>query len=290
MIRFELLEPKDISEACSLLSKYKEKARIIAGGHGLLPLLKHRLVRPAYVISIKKIPNLSYITDSASAIKVGALTTNREIEQSPVIKKYFPMLSDIEHIVGDVQTRNWGTLVGNLCVSTPTSDPSPIMVAIGAKAIVQNANGKRSLPFDEFFTGYMKTALQPDEMVVELELPKFPARTAGSYHKENIRATDSPIASVCTVIGLDTDLKTIKTARVVLQAVCPSPMRSPSAEKVLIGAKVSEKTIADAADAASADACPISDIYGSSDYKKAMVNIIAKQVLNEAIDRAKVAA
>ncbi len=287
MIRFELLEPKNVSEACSFLAEHKEKARILAGGQGLLPLLKHRLVRPGFVVSIKGLTDLAYIKDEGKEVRIGALTTNRAIELSPVIKKYFPQLVEIEHRVGDVQTRNWGTLVGNLCMSTPTSDPSPNMVALSARATVNSVRGKRTLSFDDFFTGYMKTALQPDEIVTELQLPKFPVRTGGAYHKENIRATDSPIASVCAVVSLDTDLKTISSARVVLQAVCPAPMRATAAEKLLIGGKVKDSLIEEAAQAAANEACPISDIYGSSDYKKAMVKVIARQVLNQAIELAK---
>ena len=202
MVRFELLEPKNLSEACLLLAEHKEKAKIVAGGQGLLPLLKHRQLKPKYLINIKNLPGLEYIDDGRSGLRIGALTTNRAIEISSLIKQRYPMLADLERVVGDVQTRNWGTLVGNLCAASPTSDPAPALIALGATMKVQSIRGEREVPLEEFFVEYLKTALEPDEIVTEIQIPNPPPYVGGAYHKERVRMTDSPIASVAAVIQL----------------------------------------------------------------------------------------
>jgi carbon-monoxide dehydrogenase medium subunit len=288
MVRFELLEPKNLFEACSLLAEHKEKAKVIAGGQGLLPLLKHRQIAPKYLINIKNLPGLEYIDDAGSHLRIGTLTTNRAIEVSALIKQRYPMLAELERVVGDVQTRNWGTLVGNLCAASPTSDPAPALIALGATLRSVSVRGEREVPLEEFFVEYLKTALGPDEIVTEIQIPSPPPYTGGAYHKERVRMTDSPIASVAAVISLDGS-DTIAIARIVLQAVCPTPVRAREAESFIVGKKIDDKFIDEVAVLAEKAACPISDIYGSAEYKREMVKVVTKQVVTEAIKRAKAA-
>jgi aerobic carbon-monoxide dehydrogenase medium subunit len=288
MVRFELLEPKNLSEACSLLAEHKERAKIIAGGQGLLPLLKHRQIKPKYLINIKNLPGLEYIDDGRSGLRIGALTTNRAIEISSLIKQRHPMLAELERMVGDVQTRNWGTLAGNLCAASPTSDPAPALIALGATLRSVSMRGEREVPLEDFFVEYLKTALEPDEIVAEIQIPDPPPYTGGAYHKERVRMTDSPIASVAAVISLDGS-DTVAMARIVLQAVCPTPVRAREAESFIVGKKVDDKFIDEVAVLAEKAACPISDIYGSAEYKREMVKVVTKQVVTEAIKRAKAA-
>jgi carbon-monoxide dehydrogenase medium subunit len=288
MVRFELLEPANLSEACSLLAEHKERAKVIAGGQGLLPLLKHRQIKPKYLISIKNLPGLEYIDDGRSDLRIGALTTNRAIEISSLIKQRHPMLAELERVVGDVQTRNWGTLVGNLCAASPTSDPAPALIALGATLRSVSTRGEREVPLEDFFVEYLKTALEPDEIVTEIQIPGSPPYTGGAYHKERVRMTDSPIASVAAVISLNGS-DTVAMARIVLQAVCPTPVRAREAENFMVGKKVEDKLIDEVAVLAAKAACPISDIYGSAEYKKEMVKVATKQVMAEAIKRAKAA-
>jgi carbon-monoxide dehydrogenase medium subunit len=288
MVRFELLEPKNLSEACSLLAEHKEKAKIVAGGQGLLPLLKHRQLKPKYLINIKNLPGLEYIDDGRSGLRIGALTTNRAIEISSLIKQRHPMLAELERMVGDVQTRNWGTLAGNLCAASPTSDPAPALIALGATLRSVSMRGEREVPLEDFFVEYLKTALEPDEIVAEIQIPDPPPYTGGAYHKERVRMTDSPIASVAAVISLDGS-DTVAMARIVLQAVCPTPVRAREAESFIVGKKVDDKFIDEVAVLAEKAACPISDIYGSAEYKREMVRVVTKQVVTEAIKRARAA-
>lgn len=288
MVRFELLEPKNLSEACSLLAEHKERGKVIAGGQGLLPLLKHRQIKPKYLINIKSLPDLEYIDDGKNGLRIGALATNRAIELSTLVAKRHPMLVELERVVGDIQTRNWGTLVGNLCAASPTSDPAPALIALGATLKVISVRGEREVPLEEFFVEYLKTALEPDEIVTEIQIPNPPPYAGEAYHKERVRMTDSPIASVAAVIRLDGS-DTVAMARIVLQAVCPTPVRARGAENFMVGKKVEDKLIGEVAVLAEKAACPISDIYGSAEYKKEMVRVVTRQVVAEAIKRAKAA-
>lgn len=286
MVRFRLLEPRDLSEACSLLAEYREKAKILAGGQGLLPLLKHRQIAPNYIINIKGLPSLGYIDESGGSLRIGALTTNRAVELSALIKERYPMLAELEQVLGDVQTRNWGTLVGNLCAASPTSDLAPALIALGARVKVMSVRGERAIPLDDFFVDYLKTALESDEIVTEIQVVEPLPRTGGAYHKERIRVMDSPIASAAAVVSLDAGLGTVVAARIVLQAVCPTPIRAKEAEKVIIGEKVRDGLADEVAVVAAKEACPISDVYGSAEYKREMVKVAIRQVVGLAIKRA----
>jgi carbon-monoxide dehydrogenase medium subunit len=289
MIRFELLEPRNLSEACSLLAEHKKKAKILAGGQGLIPLLKHRQIAPKYVISIKGLNTLEYIDVENNSLRIGALATNRAIEVSSLINQRYPMLSELERVVGDIQTRNWGTLVGNLCAASPTSDPAPALIALRATMKVLSTRGERTILLEKFFVDYLMTALEPDEIVTEIQIPNPPPYTGGAYHKERVRMTDSPIASVAAVVSLDGGTNMVGAARIVLQAVCPTPVRAREAENFIVGKKVDDKLIDEVAVLAEKAACPISDIYGSAEYKREMVKVVTKQVVTEAIKRAKAA-
>ncbi|MFC1872989.1 FAD binding domain-containing protein, partial [Chloroflexota bacterium] len=197
-------------------------------------------------------------------------------------------LPELEGVLGDVQTRNWGTAVGNICMSSPTSDLSPSLTALKASFKVKSARGERLISVDDFFVAYMKTALEVDEMIVEIQIPKPPVHTGSAYHKERVRMTDSPIASVAAAVTLNDACDTITAARVVLQAVCPTPLRATQSEELLIGAKVGGDFLPAALAAVADTACPISDIYGSIEYKKAMAQVAAKKVIERAIERAKI--
>ena len=286
-MRFGLIEPKTLSEASSVLAEYKDKAKIIAGGHGLLPLLKHRVIIPDCLINIKGLPDLKYITNGDNDLRIGALTTHRTIELSALIKERYPMLVELERVLGCVQTRNWATIGGNLCDATPANDPPPAFIALGARVKAVSVRGEREMPLDEFTVGYRKTALEADEILVEIQVPKLPTHTGGVYHKERVRIADSPIASVAAVVSLDEGLEVVTAARIVLQAVGPMPIRAKEAERTLVGGKVQDELIEEVAMAAAKEARPISDVFGSAEYKKEMVKVITRQVVTQAIKRAR---
>lgn len=290
-MRFEVQHPLNIDQACSLLSEFGYRAKIIAGGHGLLPLLKSGAISPPYLINIKGLKGLDYIKQSKEGISIGALTTNRSVEISPLLNEKLPVLAEVERYLGDIQTRNWGTLVGNLCMSSPTSDLAPLLISLGATISVISSRGKRTIRLEDFFVGYMKAALAPDEMAVEVNIPNLPPRTGVFYHKERERLTDSPIASAAALVTLDTGLDSAMRAIVVLQAVGPTPIRVRTAEELIVGAKItggaiSDTTLTEILEAAGQAAEPISDVYGSAEYKREMVKTAVSIAVKEAIERA----
>lgn len=279
---FEYLEPDNLAQACQFISEYKDKAKIIAGGQSLLPILKQRIISPRYLISIKNLHELEYIRENGAGIEIGALTTHHSIETSPLIKEKFPMLVDMERSLGSVQIRNWGTIGGNLCHADPATDPGPALLAFKAKVKAASIRGTREIPLDSFFISYLETVLEPDEILTEIDIPCPPAHTGFSYVKESVRFGERAIASVAVAITMHG--KNVKEARIVLGATGNTPLRATEAEKVynIEGSWSMDK----AAEAAAEEAQPRSDLEGTTEYKKEIIRVITKKALGQAVMRA----
>ena len=284
---FEFLEPQTLDEALSLLAEYKEEAKLIAGGQSLLTLLKQRFVAPTYLINIKGLSELDYIREDGGSLKIGALTTERAIETSHVVAKRFPILVDMENVLTAVQIRNWGTIGGSLAFSDPNGDPAPALIALGASVKAASTRGERTVPVEEFETGYMENVLEPDEMLTEISIPYPPAKSAGAYIKLFIRAGDIGIANVAAQVTLNGSNE-VKDARVVLGAQSVSPFRAKEAEKAAIGKKAGD-SFEEAGEAAAREAKPQSDVLGSAEYKKEQAKVLTKRALSLAVSRAQAA-
>ncbi|MBI4284544.1 MAG: xanthine dehydrogenase family protein subunit M [Chloroflexi bacterium] len=287
MIRFDVLEAENVSHACSLLAEHQAAAKLVAGGQSLLVLLRHRQIRPGYLINIKGCPDMDHIEEDGDSIRIGALATHRALETSPLIGKKLPMLTELEHQLGCVQTRNWGTVGGNLCQAIPTSDLAPVFVSLEARAVARSISGERVIPFDSFFVGYQKTALRPDEILVEIQVPRPRPHTGGIFRKESVRFGDPAIASVSVVIRLDQQAF-VEHARIVLQSVSESPVRASEAEAAITGVKVTDKVLAEATALAASAACrgPYASRFYSVAYKREMVRLLTRDNIKEAIRRA----
>ena len=168
---FEFLIPKSLAEACSLLSEYKEEAKIISGGQSLIPQLRLRVLAPKFVIDIKNLLELDYIRENNDSLKIGSVTSHRTIETSPLVRQRFPVLVEMERRVADVQIRNWGTLGGNLAHADPAGDPAPPLIALGAKVKAVSVRGEREIPLGELFIDFLTTVLEPDEILTEIAVP-----------------------------------------------------------------------------------------------------------------------
>lgn len=283
---FEYLQPENLEEACSLLSRYRGEAKLLAGGHSLLILLKHRLVSPRYIIDLKNLRALEYISNGQGSIRIGALTTHRAIELSPLIKAKLPILAEMEKKVGSVQVRNWGTIGGSLCHADPAGDPEPALIALRAKVKVVSVRGEREIDLEEFFTDYLTTVLESDEILKEIEVPNPAPYTAGVYRKESIRPGDFGIATVAAVVTLDEGQDVVKEARIVLGAVGATPIRAKKAEESIVGSKLESKLADEAGRIAAAEAQPTTDVNGSVEYKREIVKVLTRQVLSQAMKRA----
>lgn len=285
---FEYFAPKTVKEALSLLSQYKEEAKIIAGGQSLLVLLKERLVTLRYLIDIKGIPALDYIKhDKKEGLKIGALTSHRSIEFSPVIRTEFGVLAEMEQSLASVQTRNWGTLGGNLCQADPAGDPAPVLIALNGTLKIASSSGERTMAVEDFFKDYLETALEPDEILTEIQVPKPPLRGGTAYTKFSLQEGDSAIVGIAVSITLGPKNGTCSDARIVLGAAAPIPMRAKRAEKVLVGKGITDALLEKAAQIASEEAEPISDVHASAEYRRELVRVLVQRVGRKALDRAK---
>ncbi len=289
MIRdFEYFAPKTVEEALTLLSQYNEESKVIAGGQSLLVLMRQGLVSPKYLIDIKGISALDFINlDKNEGLRIGALTPHRAIEKSPVIRNGFAVLSEMELKLASVQTRNWGTIGGNLCHADPAGDPAPVLIALNGKLKIASLSGERTVAVEDFSTDYFETVLRHGELLTEIQVPNPPPRTGAAYSKFNIIENDMGIASTAVSITLNPKNETCSDARIVLGAVSAVPMRAKEAEKVLVGKEISDALLVKAGQIASEETEPITDVLASEEYKRELVRVLVKRVAREALDRAR---
>ena len=287
MIRdFKYLRPTTVKEALEILSQYAEEAKIIAGGQSLLILMRQGLVAPPYLIDIKHLNEINYIEAEASGgIRIGATTTHRAIEKSALIKERFPLLSQMEEKLASIQTRNWGTIGGNLCHADPAGDPAPVLIALNASFKVASSRGEREVAAEEFFLDYFETALEEGEMLLEIKVPPMAPKTAVSYQKFTIIDSDMGIVAVAASITLDGGKK-CKEARLVLGGAAPIPMRAKGAEELLQGGELDDALLEEVGRKASEEAEPISDIHASEAYKRELVKVLAKRMVKRAWEEA----
>jgi carbon-monoxide dehydrogenase medium subunit len=289
MIRdFEYFSPQTLKEALTLLDEYGEECKVIAGGQSLLILMRQGLVMPEYLIDIKGISEMDYIqSDAKQGLKIGALTTHRAIEKSPAMKNGFSVLAEMEHGLASIQTRNWGTIGGNLCHGDPTGDPAPVLIALNATVSTASLKGKRNMAVEDFCLDYFETALEPGELLTEIQVPAVAPRTGTAYTKFNIIEHDMATVGVAVSVTLDSGDDMCKDIRIVLGACASTPMRAKQAEEVLRGKKIADNLLKEAGQIASQEADPISDIVASEEYRRELVKVLVKRVGKEAWARAK---
>ena len=289
MIRdFEYLAPKTLEEALTLLSQYNEESKVIAGGQSLLILMRQGLVTPKYLIDIKGISALDYINlDKNEGLRIGALTPHRAIEKSAVIGNGFAVLSEMELKLASVQTRNCGTIGGNLCHADPAGDPAPVLIALNGKLKIASLSGERTVAVEDFSTDYFETDLRHGELLTEIQVPNPPPRTGTAYTKFNIIENDMGIASTAVSITLNPKNETCSDVRIVLGAVAAVAMRAKEAEKVLVGKEISDALLVEAGQIASEETEPVDDALASEEYKRELVRVLVKRVGREALDRAR---
>ncbi|MCS7110553.1 MAG: xanthine dehydrogenase family protein subunit M [Candidatus Caldarchaeum sp.] len=286
--KFEYFAPTTVTQAVSLLRKYKDEAKILSGGMSLIPMMKLRLVSPQYVIDINNIKGLNYIKDSGRAVRIGALVRHADIEHSPVIREKFPMMADAAAHIADMQVRNLGTFIGALAHADPAADWPASALALDAELVAQGTS-KRIIKATKFFKGPFETALKPTELLVEavLPVPKGP-KLGQAYLKFERKAGDYAIVGVASSVVLNENNEFEKVA-LALTAVNPFPFRATDAEELLVGQKPSRELVEEAAKAAASMSDPSSDLRGSAEYKREMAKVFTRRSLNKALERAGVA-
>ena len=284
---FEYFAPTNVGEALALLSDYKDESKVIAGGQSLLILMRQGLVAPKYLIDIKGIASLDYINfDVKEGLRIGALASHRAIETSKLVRNGFGVLTEMEQRLASVQTRNWGTIGGNLCHGDPTGDPAPVLIALNAEVNLKNLSGERTIFLEEFFKDYFETDLQNDELLTEIRVPTPPPHMGTAFTKFSLIVGDYAIASVAVSITLNQKLGKCSDARIVLGSAAPIPMRAKRAENLLLGKEIVDNIIGDAAQIASEEAEPITDTQASEEYRRELLGVLVRRVANDALQRA----
>ncbi len=277
---FEMYQPTSLSEASLLLKEKGPGGRFLAGGTDLVIAMKEKGLVPKYLVDLKRLPGLSGIRENSDgSITIGALTTMREIEISPVLTKKYPFLCQSAAEVGSIQIRNRATIGGNMSNATPSADVAPSLIALQATAKIASARSERSVAIEEFFRGPGLSIMDPDEILTEITIPKTSPRLVGEYIKFSPREMmDLAYVGVAAAYTLGKENR-CGDVRIVLGAVAPTPIRAKSAEAALEGQILSEELAEKVGAIAAEEARPISDVRSSADYRRAMVGAMTKRAL-----------
>ena len=282
---FDYHRPGTLDEAIALLVRYKDDARVLAGGMSLLPTLKLRLGSFGHLVDISRIAALEYVKEEKGVVRIGAGTRQCVLERTEVIRKSFPVLADALPLIADPLVRNRSTIGGNLANGDPSNDHPAIAIVLGAEFLVRGPNGERTIPASRFYKDLFVTDLRPGEILAEICIPLPPARSGSAYRKLKRKTGDYAIAAVAVQVTLGAG-GTIASAGIALTNVAPTPVEALEAQRFLAGKMPDGKTLAEAARLAANAASPSADRRGSVEYKKEMVRVLAGRALQAALERA----
>jgi aerobic carbon-monoxide dehydrogenase medium subunit len=280
---FEYERATSVEHAVALLEKLGPEARIIAGGHSLLPMMKLRFAKPEHLIDVNDLPDLAYVREEGGEVRIGALTRHRELLESELLARRLPIFADAERVIADPVVRNRGTIGGSLCHGDAAEDLGAVCVALKASAVIRGSAGERIVAMDEFHLGPYETAVDDAEMLVELRVPLAPG-CGSAYEKLERRAGDWAIAAAGAALWVDGG--SIADAGVALAAVGPTTVHARRAEDELRGAAPSEELFARAAAIAAEDCSPTADQRGPVDYKRHLAGELTHRALRRAAARA----
>ena len=280
----EYEKASSVGHALDLLARYGPEARILAGGHSLIPMMKLRLAQPETLIDINGLSELSYIRVTDGELRIGALTRHAQLLASAPAGEHFAILHDAEKVIADPVVRNWGTIGGSLCQADPSEDLSATFAALKASMVICDPGGSRTVPARQFHTGPYETVVAPGEMLTEIRLPISPGG-GSAYEKVGRRVGDWPIAAAGAAIWLAGD--TIADAGIGLTAVGTPQFAAPEAEEFLRGAPATQETFARAGQIAADHCRPSSDQRGPADYKRHLARELTVRALRRASRRAR---
>ena len=280
---FEYERATSVEGAIAALQRLGSEARIIAGGHSLLPMMKLRLANPEHLVDINDLQELAYIREEGPEVRIGALTRHVDLERSELLARHFPVFRDAETVIADPVVRNRGTIGGSLCQADAAEDLSAVCSALKAKVVIRGPKGERVLGLEDFYVGPFTTAVADGELLTEIRLPLRPG--VGSAHeKVERRAGDWAVAAAAAAVCVEGG--TIADAGVALSAVGPTTIHVARAEELLRGKAPSEELFAQAGEIASEDCMPVPDGRGPVDYKRYLAGVLTKRALRRAAARA----
>jgi aerobic carbon-monoxide dehydrogenase medium subunit len=288
--RFRYADPATVDEALDFLARHGADAKVLAGGQSLMPLLNFRLARPAHVIDVNRVDALASIAPAADGgLRLGALARQRVLERSALVRERCPLLAQALAFVGHPQIRARGTLGGSLAHADPAAELPAVMVALEARLTLCRAGSQRTVAAGDFFVGLLTTALMPDELLTEIALPPWPARTGSSAREVAKRHGDFALGGVAATLTLDGQGR-IARARIVGFGVGPVPVRLLDAERALAGGAPAPAAFADAGRLAAAAVEPPDDIHASAAYRKRLAGVLTTRALADALAAAERAA
>jgi len=282
---FQYESPGTLAEAIALLNQYGDEAKVLSGGHSLIPMMKLRFASPGYLIDINGIPGLSDIKEESGVVRIGALAREADLEHSALLATHFPIFKDVTKLIADPQVRNMGTLGGNLAHGDAANDHPAVMIALRASVVITGAEGEREVPIDEIFYGFYMTAIQQGEILTEIRLPVPAAGSGNAYHKLERKVGDYATSGVAVQLTIGSD-GIVTAAGIGLTNVNPVPLRASRSEEALIGKPLTEENILLAAQYASEDCNPSDDLRGSEDYKRHVTGVLVKRMIKKAAERA----
>ena len=278
---FEYFNPQSVEEAIDLLDRYGDEAKIIAGGQSLVPMMNFRLARPEILIDINGIKELDYIKTVGDELVIGALTRERDIEQSPLVIEKWPLLSNAIAFIGHSAIRNRGTIGGSLVHADPSAEIPTALCALNGKLKVIGPSGEKILEPEDFFLTYLTTSLEPSDLLVEIRIPALPQKMGWSFKELSRRSGDFAIVAVGILLFSETP-GVCREARISMGGVAPTPVRAEEAEALLSGQKITEKLIAEAAQQAAEETDTEPDYHASAEYRMDMARVFVKKGLQEA--------
>jgi carbon-monoxide dehydrogenase medium subunit len=275
---FDYEVAESAEHAIALLGE-REGAKLLAGGHSLIPAMKLRLSRPSVLVDVGRIEELAYVRDAGEQIAIGALTRHRDVHEASLLQEHCPIVAFAAGLIGDPQVRHRGTIGGTLAYGDPASDLPAVILALDAELVVRGSGGERTIPASEFFAGVFQTAIESTEMLVEVRVPKLGSSTGWSYVKQTRRAQDWATVAVAAVVERTNG--SIGKASIGLTNMGPTPLRASTAEQAIAGGA----SIADAAESITDGADPPSDVSASAEFRKHLAKVLGRRALEEAAAR-----
>jgi CO/xanthine dehydrogenase FAD-binding subunit len=282
--QFDYHDPHTVDDALSLLAEHGEDAKVLAGGQSLVPLLNFRLASPDHLVDLGRIPELAYLRRTDGTLRIGTMTRQSTAEHSPLVADNWPLVTEALEMVAHSQIRNRGTVGGSVAHADPAAELPLVFTTLEATLHLRSQRGRRSVGVGDFFLTHLTTAIEPDELLVELEVPAVPPGTGWGFSEYARRHGDFALGGASALITIKDDVCT--RARIGLLAASDRPLRVPAAEQVLVGEAVTQDTTAEAARVAVADINPTGDIHGGSEYRKQLIEGMVRRAIDKATARA----
>ncbi len=279
---FDYAAPTSLEEAISLLQQHGDEAKLLAGGHSLLPLMKLRLAVPSFVVDLGRIPDLAYIREDGNRIAIGAMTTHDALQSSQLLQQRVPLIAQAAGMVGDMQVRNRGTIGGSIAHADPASDLPAVVTALKGEIVARGPNGTRTIPAEDFFQDIWTSVLEPEEVVTEIRVPAAD-NALQTYEKFRQRSADWAIVGVA--VDITRQNGAVSQASVVLTNVGPTPMRATGVEEALQGRPATAETIAAVAARADEGLEPSGELKASREYKLHLTRVLTRRALEAVLLR-----